>query len=167
MSIPAYPCKVSQNEHRKEIRIYSTPLQHHHLKFSPLEPQLDNPVTREYYVKLRNPRFLNNGWHYVYGYTIYTAISIKVVHASKAEKSNTSAKGCWEPLWKFINLLAIPSSLSRSYSTFPLCSWTTLIEIAVYSTGNHCLHEFARKWPFSIRNKPVKWKRLFGALLVQ
>jgi hypothetical protein len=29
-------------------------------------------------------------------------------------------------------LLAIPSRLSRSYSTFPLCSWTTLIEIAVY-----------------------------------
>jgi hypothetical protein len=51
---------------------------------------------------------------------------------SKAEKSNTSAKGWWEPLWKFINLLVIPSSLSRSYSTFPLCSWTTLIEITVY-----------------------------------
>jgi hypothetical protein len=50
---------------------------------------------------------------------------------SKAEKSNTSAKGCWESLWKFINLLTIPSSLSRSYSTFPLYSWTTLIEIAV------------------------------------
>jgi hypothetical protein len=33
-------------------------------------------------------------------------------------------------------LLAIPSSLSRSYSTFPLCSWTTLIEIAVYLTLN-------------------------------
>jgi hypothetical protein len=32
---------------------------------------------------------------------------------------------------KFINFLAIPSSLSRSYSTFPLCSWTTLIETAV------------------------------------
>ena len=32
---------------------------------------------------------------------------------------------------KFINFLAIPSSLSRSYSTFPLCSGTTLIEIAV------------------------------------
>jgi hypothetical protein len=29
---------------------------------------------------------------------------------SKAEKSNTSAKSCWESLWKFINLLAIPSS---------------------------------------------------------
>jgi hypothetical protein len=29
-------------------------------------------------------------------------------------------------------MLAIPSSLSRSYSTFPLCSGTTLIEIAVY-----------------------------------
>jgi hypothetical protein len=33
---------------------------------------------------------------------------------------------------KFINVLAIPSSLSRSYSTFPLYSWTTLIEIAEY-----------------------------------
>jgi hypothetical protein len=33
---------------------------------------------------------------------------------------------------KFINFLAIPNSLSRSYSTFPLCSGTTLIEIAVY-----------------------------------
>jgi hypothetical protein len=50
---------------------------------------------------------------------------------SKVEKSNANAKGCFEPLWKCINLLAIPSSLSRSYSTFPLCSGTTLIEIAV------------------------------------
>ena len=33
---------------------------------------------------------------------------------------------------KFINFSAIPSSLSRSYTTFPLCSETTLIEIAVY-----------------------------------
>jgi hypothetical protein len=32
-----------------------------------------------------------------------------------------------------INFLATPSSLSRSYSTFPLCSGTTLIEIPVYS----------------------------------
>ena len=40
-----------------------------------------------------------------------------------------SAKECWESL---NNVLAIPSSLSRSYSTFPLYSWTTLIEIAVY-----------------------------------
>jgi hypothetical protein len=39
---------------------------------------------------------------------------------------------------KFINFLAIPSSLSRSYSTFPLCSWTTLIEIAVYSGSEQC-----------------------------
>jgi hypothetical protein len=30
---------------------------------------------------------------------------------------------------KLINLLAIPSSLSRSYLTFPLWSGTTLIEI--------------------------------------
>ena len=33
---------------------------------------------------------------------------------------------------RFENLLAIPSSLSRSYSTFPLYSWTTLNEIAVH-----------------------------------
>jgi hypothetical protein len=33
---------------------------------------------------------------------------------------------------KLMSLLAIPSILSRSYSTFPLYSWTTLIEIAVY-----------------------------------
>ena len=59
---------------------------------------------------------------------------------SKAEKSNTSAKGCWESLWKFINLLAIPNSLSRSYSTFPPCSWTTLIEIAVYSDTEQFCH---------------------------
>jgi hypothetical protein len=45
-----------------------------------------------------------------------TAISIKVLGIAN----------------KFINFLAIPSSLSRSYSTFPLYSWTTLIEIAVY-----------------------------------
>jgi hypothetical protein len=32
---------------------------------------------------------------------------------------------------KFINLLAIPSSLSRSYSTFRFARGTTLIEIAV------------------------------------
>jgi hypothetical protein len=34
---------------------------------------------------------------------------------SKAEKSNyTSAKGCWESLWKFINLLAIPAAVFRA-----------------------------------------------------
>ena len=31
------------------------------------------------------------------------------------------------------NFLAIPASLSRLYSTFPFCSGTTLIEIAVYT----------------------------------
>jgi hypothetical protein len=60
-------------------------------------------------------------------YLVYTAISIKVVHEQ-------SRKVEYEPerlLGKLINLLTIPSSLSRSYSTFPLCSWTSLIEIAV------------------------------------
>jgi hypothetical protein len=31
-----------------------------------------------------------------------------------------------------MHFLAIPSSLSRSYSIFPLCLGRTLIEIAVY-----------------------------------
>jgi hypothetical protein len=63
---------------------------------------------------------------------VNTAISIKVVH-EQSGKVEYERKGCWELLWKFINLLAIPSSLSRSYSTLLLCSWTTLIEIAVYN----------------------------------
>jgi hypothetical protein len=53
---------------------------------------------------------------------IHTAISIKVVH----ERLLGIAK-------KLMNFQSrIPSCLSRSYSTFPVCSWTTLIEIAVY-----------------------------------
>jgi hypothetical protein len=66
--------------------------------------------------------------HPILMYSWYIHLFQLRLSTSKAEKSNTSAKGCWEPLWKFINLLAIPSSLSRSYSTFPLCSSTTLIE---------------------------------------
>jgi hypothetical protein len=78
-------------------------------------------------------------WHSLYSdanCTFHPCIQLFQLRlsTSKAEKSNTSAKGCWESLWKFIKFLAIPSSLSRSYSTFPLCSWTTLIEIAVYTT---------------------------------
>jgi hypothetical protein len=46
---------------------------------------------------------------------------------NKAEKLNTSAKDLLESLSK-----PIPARLSRSYSTFPLCSGTTLMEIAVY-----------------------------------
>jgi hypothetical protein len=34
---------------------------------------------------------------------------------------------------KLMNLIAIPSSLSRSYSTFRFAWGTTLIEIAVYT----------------------------------
>jgi hypothetical protein len=57
---------------------------------------------------------------------------------SKAGESNTSGKVEYERerllgiANKLMNLLAIPSSLSRSYSTFLVCSGTTLIEIAVY-----------------------------------
>ena len=61
---------------------------------------------------------------------IYTAISIKVVH-EQSEKVEYERERLLGIALKFINLLGIPTSLSRSYSTFPLCSWTTLIEIAV------------------------------------
>jgi hypothetical protein len=62
----------------------------------------------------------------------YTAISIKVVHeqSGKVEYERERLLGIAK---KLMNLLAIPSSLARSYSTFPLCSGTTLIEIAVYT----------------------------------
>ena len=61
----------------------------------------------------------------------YTAISIKVVpeQSGKVEYKRERLLGIAN---KLMNSLAIPSSLSRSYSTFLLCSGTTLIEIAVY-----------------------------------
>ena len=48
---------------------------------------------------------------------------------------NTSAKGLLGIAKKIINFLAIPSqqAFALVLSTFPLCSGTTLIEIAVYS----------------------------------
>ena len=63
----------------------------------------------------------------------YTAISIKVVHeqSGKVEYERERLLGIAK---KLMNLLAIPSILLRSYSTFPLCSGTTLIETAVYNT---------------------------------
>ena len=56
----------------------------------------------------------------------YTAISIKVVpeQNGKAEYERERLLGIAK---KLMNLLAIPNCLSRSYSTFPLCSGTTLI----------------------------------------
>jgi hypothetical protein len=62
---------------------------------------------------------------------VCTAISIKVV-PDQSGKVEYERKRLLEIAKKFINYLAIPSSLLRSYSTFPLCSGTTLIEIAVY-----------------------------------
>jgi hypothetical protein len=53
---------------------------------------------------------------------------------------------------KWINLLVIPSRLSRSYSTFPLCSWTTLIEIAVYHNWTYivkCIFSNSRSSDFA------------------
>jgi hypothetical protein len=59
---------------------------------------------------------------------------------------------CWESLWKFINLLTIPSSLWRSYSTFPLCSWTTLIN------WNSCIQNICIQL-FQLRLSPEQsWK---------
>jgi hypothetical protein len=56
---------------------------------------------------------------------MYTAISIKVVpeQSGKVEYERERLLGIGN---KFIRLLAIPSSLSRSYSTFPLCSGDNL-----------------------------------------
>ena len=56
---------------------------------------------------------------------VYTAISIKVVpeQSAKVEYERERLLGIAN---KRMNLLAIPSSLSRSYSTFPLCSGDNL-----------------------------------------
>jgi hypothetical protein len=56
---------------------------------------------------------------------MYTAISIKVVHeqSGKVEYERKRLLGIAK---KLMNLLAIPSILSRSYSTFPLCSGDNL-----------------------------------------
>jgi hypothetical protein len=69
-----------------------------------------------------------NNFRYIYIQLFQLRLS-----TSNVEKSNTSAKGCWESLTNEWIFKAIPSSLSRSNSTFTLCSWTTLIEIAVYT----------------------------------
>jgi hypothetical protein len=55
----------------------------------------------------------------------HTAISTKVVHeqSGKVEYERERLLGIANKLI----FKAVPSSLSRSYSTFPLCSWTTLI----------------------------------------
>jgi hypothetical protein len=62
---------------------------------------------------------------------MHTAISVKAVHeqSGKVEYERERLLGIVN---KLMNFKAIPSSLSRSYSTFSLCPWTTLIEIAVY-----------------------------------
>ena len=69
---------------------------------------------------------------------MYTAISIKVVHeqSGKVEYERQRLLGIDK---KLMNLLEIPSSFSRLYSTFPLCSWTTLIEIPVSNDIGHCM----------------------------
>jgi hypothetical protein len=80
---------------------------------------------------------------------LYTAISIKVApeQSGEVEYERERLLGIAK---KLMNLLAIPSSLySRSYSTFPLCSGTNLIEIAVYTAeilrfhlGHFVFHHF-------------------------
>jgi hypothetical protein len=76
---------------------------------------------------------------------------------SKAEKSNTSAKGCWEPLWKFINLLAIPSSLSRSYSTFPLCCHKILLFSSIWNLSDQLSLFGIKTWSILLVKKVLWW----------
>jgi hypothetical protein len=61
---------------------------------------------------------------------LYTAISIKVVHeqSGKVEYERERLLGIAKNSLIF---LRFPASLSRSYSTFPLWSGTTLIKKAV------------------------------------
>jgi hypothetical protein len=61
-------------------------------------------------------------------FTPYTAISIK--QSGEVEYKHERLLGIAK---KLMNLLAIPSILSRSYSTFALYSGTTLVETAVYN----------------------------------
>jgi hypothetical protein len=79
---------------------------------------------------------------------------------------NTSVKGLLGIANKLINFLAIPSNLSRSYLTFPLCSGTTLIEIdkihnihegRIYTqyTNLFLLKNFLNNW-----NSIPRWKRV-------
>ena len=68
------------------------------------------------------------------------ALTIEVIQLFQLRLSPEQS-GKVEYVTKFIHLLAIPSSLSRSYSTFPLCSGITLIEIVVYlfDSGDCCV----------------------------
>jgi hypothetical protein len=71
---------------------------------------------------------------------MYTAISIKVVpeQSRKVEYEQERLLGISK---KLMNFLTIPSSPSRSYSTFPLCSGTTLIERAdIHLQMNTCMY---------------------------
>jgi hypothetical protein len=62
----------------------------------------------------------------------FTAISIKVVHGQngKVKYERKRLLGIANKLTNFHS--DFQQRLSHSYSPFPLCSWTTLIEIAVY-----------------------------------
>jgi hypothetical protein len=62
---------------------------------------------------------------------------------------------------KFINLLAIPSSLARSYSTFPLCSgdnlnWNSCIHSTFLSScpaSSPVFHNILDRWPHQTEPK--------------
>jgi hypothetical protein len=72
-------------------------------------------------------------------FCVYTAISIKVVHeqSGKVEYERERLLGIPK---KLMNFHSDSRSLSRLYSTFPLCSGTTLIEIAVYLRLEHAFY---------------------------
>jgi hypothetical protein len=60
---------------------------------------------------------------YQYSAGVYSYFSISPEQSGKVEYERERLLGIAN---KFIHLLAIPSSLSRSYSTFPLCSGDNL-----------------------------------------
>jgi hypothetical protein len=59
-----------------------------------------------------------------YSYISLTELSLSSEQSGKVEYESERQLGIATN--KFIHLLAIPSSLSRSYSTFPLCSGDNL-----------------------------------------
>jgi hypothetical protein len=82
---------------------------------------------------LRTNIFLFDHWTESCSFTNHIQLFQISLSPSKAEKSNTCAKGLLGIANKIINFLAIPSKPFALVFDFPLCSETTLIEIAIYA----------------------------------
>jgi hypothetical protein len=80
----------------------------------------------------------------------YTAISIEVVRHEQSGKVEYERERLLGIANKLMNFQSYShASLSRSYSTFLLCSWTTLIEMAaVYSTLAKTVSFYAERIQF-------------------